>query len=74
MRKTIDVHGFNRVELKAYLDQILNAKSNISELCVIHGYSTTILRTFVRKTYHHPKIAQVFVGLNPGETIYYLKK
>lgn len=71
---TIDIHGFNVKEAKAYLDQTLNQlPSGMREITIIHGYqSGNVLQQFVRKAYHHDRLERKLLSMNQGETIFVL--
>ena len=74
MRRQIDLHGCTRKEAKQILDYTLeHLPKGAHELVVVHGYSTTVLLNYVRKTYTHPRIREKIVETNPGQTVYLLK-
>lgn len=74
MFSTIDLHGCTRQEAKVQLDRYINSlPSNQHELTVIHGYSSTVLKNFVQKQYHHQRLKRKILTLNQGETILVIK-
>lgn len=72
MFNIIDIHGLNTSESKVLLDKTINTMRT-GELKVIHGYSSNVLQTFVRKQYKHKKVASRILSMNPGETILVIK-
>lgn len=72
MFSIIDIHGFTTSEAKVLLDKTINSM-NSGELKVIHGYSSSVLQTFIRKQYKHKKIVSIILTINPGETILVIK-
>lgn len=75
MRRQLDLHGCTRKEAKALLDYTLDRlPKGAPELVVIHGYSTTVLLNYVRKTYQHPRIREKMIESNPGQTVYLLSR
>ena len=74
MFKTIDLHGYSKVEAKAKLTNYINAlPKGKYELTVIHGYSSTILKNFVQKEFKHKKVIRKILTMNQGETIYMIE-
>ena len=45
----------------------------VSEITVIHGYSSKVLQQYVRKQYHHKRARRKILTMNAGETIILLK-
>lgn len=68
---TVDLHEMRVAEAKNWLSgQVSRAPRQIREIVVIHGYrGGTALQNMVRKSFHHKRVRQILVGLNPGETI-----
>lgn len=57
----IDIHGCTTTEAKIKLDNFLNNLNPlISEITIIHGYSSKILQQYVRKQYKQKNISQSF--------------
>lgn len=75
MFKSIDVHGFNKQEVKTYLDQVLKELPNgTRELTIIHGFhSGSIIKQYVRNSYSHARIERKMLSMNQGETTFVLK-
>lgn len=70
MFSTIDLHGCTRQEAKVQLDHYIDSlSSSPHEVTVIHGYSSTVLKNFVQKQYHHQRLKRKILTLNQGETI-----
>jgi len=71
----IDLHGKSEIEAKIYLDQMLDSlPKEIVEVTISHGYRLgNVLQNFVRKKYHHKKVLQKLISVNPGETIFRIK-
>ena len=72
---TVDLHEMHVKEAKDWLSgKVSRAPKEIREIVVIHGYrGGTALQNMVRKSFKHPRVRQVVLGLNPGETILILK-
>lgn len=74
MFNCIDLHGCSTLEAKIKLDNYLDSISPlVTEITVIHGFSSKTLQQFVRKQYHHKKSGRKILTMNPGETIIQLK-
>lgn len=74
MFSSIDLHGCTKQEAKVQLDHCLNSLSQgTHEVTVIHGYSSTVLKTFIQKQYHHRRLVRKILTLNQGETILVIK-
>lgn len=75
MINRLDIHGYRVQEAKVMLDRFIDrVPHTLHEVVIVHGYhGGTSLRTFVRKNYHHPRVIDKMVSLNPGETILRLK-
>ncbi len=73
MLSTIDLHGCSQSEAKVKLDHFLKGTSIVKEVTIVHGYSSSILLNYVRKTYSHPRIERKILTLNKGETVFILK-
>ncbi len=75
MRMTVDLHGLTVYEAKMVLDRYLNRlPKGVTEVAVIHGYQSGVrLRTFVN-TYEHHKVTGKIKTMNPGETIFIIKR
>lgn len=75
MFNQIDIHGCTVTEAKIKLDNFLNNLNPlISEVTIIHGYSSKILQQYVRKQYKHKKIFRKILTINAGTTILIIKK
>ena len=72
---TVDLHTMNVSEAKAWLKgKVDRAPREIREIEVIHGYhGGTALKNMVLRSFHHPRVRQKIMGLNPGSTILILK-
>ena len=67
----IDVHNMTRVQAITAIDaRLRRAGGSVYRLRVIHGYhGGTALRDAIRTQYkNHPKVRQIEIGLNPGQT------
>ena len=74
MFNEIDIHNCNTSEAKVMLDNYLDGLSPlVSEVTVIHGYSSTVLQQYVRKRYHHKRIKRKILAINAGQTVLILK-
>lgn len=75
MLNELDIHGMQKMEAKAALDNFLNhLPKSIHEVVIIHGYrGGNALQTFVRKQYHHHRVLRSMICMNAGETILVLK-
>lgn len=74
MFNEIDIHGCTTLEAKVRLDNYLNQLSAfVSEITIIHGYSSKILQQYVRKQYQHKKIKRKILTMNQGVTIFAIK-
>lgn len=75
MRMTVDLHGLTVYEAKMVLDRFLDRlPRDVNEVSVIHGYQSGVrLRTFVNKYEHHKVISKIKT-MNPGETIFVIKR
>ena len=66
----IDIHSMTKTEAKVAIDNFIASQSSFcQEIEVIHGYSSTILRDYVRKQYRHKKVTRKILTTNPGVTI-----
>lgn len=74
-RMTVNLHEMRVSEARQWLEaKVSRAPREIREIVVIHGYrGGTALQNMVRKSFRHPRVRQVILGLNPGETILILK-
>ena len=72
---TVDLHQMQSAQAKSWLTaKVTGAPRQIREIVVIHGYrGGTALQNMVRKSFRHPRVKQVILGLNPGETVLILK-
>ena len=72
---TVDLHQMTTSEAKQWLTmKVTAAPKNTEEIEVIHGYrGGTALGQMVRKSFRHPRVRSVVLGLNPGTTILILK-
>ena len=72
---TVDLHEMRVSEAKDWLSaRVSRAPKQIREIVVVHGYrGGTALQNMVRKSFKHPRVSRVVLGLNPGETILILK-
>lgn len=70
----IDIHGMTVQEAREYLKKELSSlPKNALSVTVVHGYhGGTKLKDMV-KNFKHERIKRVEVGLNQGETTFYLK-
>jgi DNA-nicking Smr family endonuclease len=75
MRMTVDLHGLTVYEAKLVLDRFLDRlPKGVIEVSVIHGYQSGVrLRTFVSQ-YEHHKVTGKIKTVNPGETIFVIKR
>lgn len=74
MFNQIDLHECTITEAKIKLNNYLdNLPITISEVTVIHGYSSKKLQQFVRMQYKHKRIKKHILTMNAGETIFILK-
>lgn len=71
---SIDLHGYTKQEAKVQLDHFINglAKDH-HEITVIHGYSSSILQTYVQRQYKHKRIKRKILTMNKGETIFIIE-
>lgn len=67
---TIDLHGLQKAEAKAKLQQLLKScPKDVGEIEVIHGcHGGQALQKMVRQELKHPRIARKSIGLNGGAT------
>ncbi len=71
---SIDIHSMTKTEAKVAIDNYIDSMSGLcQEIEVIHGYSSTILRDYVRKQYRHKKVGRKILTTNPGVTILTIK-
>ena len=72
---TVDLHEMRVSEAKNWLSaRVSRAPKQIREIVVVHGYrGGTAVQNMVRKSFKHPRVSRVVLGLNPGETILILK-
>ncbi|MDD3027196.1 MAG: Smr/MutS family protein [Erysipelotrichaceae bacterium] len=71
---SIDIHSLTKTEAKVAIDNFIDSQSSFcQEVEVIHGYSSTILRDYVRKQYRHKRVSKKILTTNPGITILVLK-
>lgn len=74
MLNKIDIHNCTTSEAKVMLDNYIdNLSPLVSEITVIHGYSSKVLQQYVRKQYHHKRAGRKILTMNAGETIILLK-
>jgi DNA-nicking Smr family endonuclease len=75
MRMTVDLHGLTVYEAKMVLDRFMERlPKGVLEVAVIHGYQSGVrLRTFVNK-YEHHKVIGKLKTINPGETLFVIKR
>jgi len=74
MFSSIDLHGYTKQEAKVQLDNYLNnLPKGHHEVTVIHGYSSSVLQTYVQKQYKHKRIIRKILTMNNGETILVIK-
>ena len=74
MLNKIDIHNCTTSEAKVMLDNYIDSLSPlVSEITVIHGYSSKVLQQYVRKQYHHERARCKILTMNAGETIILLK-
>lgn len=74
MNTSLDLHGYTKQEAKVQLDHFLNQVPTFyQEVTIIHGYSSKILKDYVQRSYHHPRVIRKIKTLNQGETIFILK-
>jgi DNA-nicking Smr family endonuclease len=75
MKMTVDLHGLTVYEAKMVLDRFLDRlPKETTEVAVIHGYQSGVrLRTFVSKYEHHKVIGKIKT-INPGETVFVIKR
>ena len=73
---TLDLHGMDSAQAKKWLaSRVTGAPRQVRQILVIHGYrGGTALQNMVRKSFRHPRVERVILGLNPGETLLILKK
>lgn len=73
MKYVLDLHGYTVTEAKVAIDNMIKSISGpMNELVIVHGYSSNVLQTFVRKQYRNSKIKQKIITINQGETIFLL--
>ena len=74
-KASIDLHGLTVYEAEMALTEFLNHQpKGVMAVEVTHGYSRgTALKKMVKQEFHHWKIKEKRVGLNPGVTYFYLK-
>lgn len=74
MYYSIDIHSMTKTEAKVAIDNFIASQTGFTqEIEVIHGYSSTILRDYVRKQYRHKRVTRKILTTNPGITILVLK-
>ena len=73
---TLDLHGMDSAQAKKWLQaRVSAAPGGTRQILVIHGYrGGTALQNMVRRSFRHPRVERVILGLNPGETLLLLKK
>lgn len=71
----IDLHGLTVYEAEMALTEFLNNQpKGVVVVEVTHGYSRgTALKKMVKQEFHHWRIKDKRVGLNPGVTYFWLK-
>lgn len=70
MFSSIDLHGYTKQEAKVQLDHLINNLSKgHHEVTVIHGYSSSILQTYIQRQYNHKRVVHKILTMNKGETI-----
>ncbi|MDL2324682.1 Smr/MutS family protein [Ruminococcaceae bacterium OttesenSCG-928-A16] len=74
-KASIDLHGLTVDEAEMQLIDFLEGlPKGVRMAEVTHGYSRgTALKSMVKNTFHHYKITDKRVGLNPGVTYFLLK-
>ncbi len=74
MYYSVDIHSMTKIEAKVAIDNFIDSQTSFcQEIEVIHGYSSTILRDYVRKQYRHKRVSRKILTTNPGITILVLK-
>lgn len=72
---TVDLHQMDAKTAKDFLyARVTRAPKTVREIEVIHGFhGGTALQNMVRKSFKHPRVEKIVLGLNPGSTILILK-
>jgi DNA-nicking Smr family endonuclease len=70
----LNIHGMTVQQAKKELQSVLKAcPKTVREIDVIHGYNGgTALQQYVR-SFKHPKVENVIIGMNNGKTTLILK-
>ena len=72
---TVDLHQMDVKMARDFLcARVTRAPKTVREIEVIHGFhGGTALQNMVRKSFRHPRVEKIVLGLNPGSTILILK-
>ena len=73
---SVDLHEMRVSEAKKWLyDKVSGAPKQIKEIEVVHGFhGGTALQNMVRRSFKHPRVEKIVVGMNPGTTTLLLKQ
>ena len=72
---TVDLHQMDAKQAKDFLyAKVTKAPKTVREIEVVHGFhGGTALQNMVRKSFKHPRVEKIVLGLNQGSTILILK-
>lgn len=73
MFRKVDLHGYTVEEARTVITRAISNMTE-GELKVIHGFSSPVLQSFVRQRYRNKRIEKKILTMNPGETIFVIKK